>query len=307
MEKTFNGSHRNLYPNKYFEWWYFHFVTKNGKTLNLILHETDLFGLKHEPYASISILLKKGKPLHAHKRFSKELIKANTRYLQLKNKEFFETKKNTKISIYFDDEKIKFNATIKKLSNPLVINRGLLFENTKGKSFWVVQIPYASFKGSIEINGLKCKLEGMAYQDHQWGNLPVQNFVSNWVWGNFSNKDQACIFFKIKTINDTLIERFAIVNTSLQTKINKVNTSFLNNLVKTKNPEKINTKSEIETTKNERFYFDVSPDWFMRKRINEKLPGFTATYLRWRSKAQYQSKTTDTKTLGIVEYLKIDK
>ncbi len=41
-----NGSHR---LPEYFEWWYFHFATSDGATINLVLHETDILGIKHSP------------------------------------------------------------------------------------------------------------------------------------------------------------------------------------------------------------------------------------------------------------------
>jgi hypothetical protein len=42
-----NCSHR---PEPYFEWFYFHFVTPDGIAVNMVLHETDIFRLKRDPY-----------------------------------------------------------------------------------------------------------------------------------------------------------------------------------------------------------------------------------------------------------------
>jgi hypothetical protein len=56
-----NASHRQP---AYFEWFYFHFVTDDGAALNMVLHETDIFGLKQQPYLSLSMLLPGQEPCY---------------------------------------------------------------------------------------------------------------------------------------------------------------------------------------------------------------------------------------------------
>ena len=56
-----NVSHR---PPAYFEWFYFHFVTDDGVAINMVLHETDIFGLKQKPYLSLSVLIPGLEPIY---------------------------------------------------------------------------------------------------------------------------------------------------------------------------------------------------------------------------------------------------
>ncbi len=297
MEEIFNGSHRKRITNNYFEWWYFHFIDNNGKGLNLIIHETDLFGLKSQPYASISVLVKKGFPEHFHTKLDPNEILPDSKYIRLRNNEVFETKNSIKINMNFEEGEVKFSVTIQKKSKPLVIKKGILFENKKRKSFWVVQIPYAIFSGSLKIGKVTHKLNGKVYQDHQWGNLPVQNFVYDWIWGVFYDHKQSNIFFRIKTHDSKLIDRAAITSANKQVKDIKFRTSFLKKLVKMGKPQEIKLRSELITMNRHKICFSLQPNLLMRKRVKEKLPGFNATYLRWFLKNRTSS--------GIVEYLKI--
>jgi hypothetical protein len=49
-----NSSHR---IPAYFEWFYFQFVTEGGTAINMVLYETDIFGLSQESYLSLTVKL----------------------------------------------------------------------------------------------------------------------------------------------------------------------------------------------------------------------------------------------------------
>ena len=79
-----------------------------------------------------------------------------------------------------------------------MIQDGILYEerDTGRASHWVGQVPHATFTGILELDGVTHRLRGTAYQDHQWGTVLIQEFVSDWVWGHFSNDQVAVVFFQ---------------------------------------------------------------------------------------------------------------
>ncbi|EEU35783.1 uncharacterized protein NECHADRAFT_82203 [Fusarium vanettenii 77-13-4] len=53
-----------------------------------------------------------------------------------------------------------------------------------GRHFsWFVAVPGGHLTGEIITNGTKTKVEGNAYHDHNWGNVPMENILDNWLWG----------------------------------------------------------------------------------------------------------------------------
>ncbi|KKS77878.1 MAG: hypothetical protein UV74_C0002G0006 [Candidatus Woesebacteria bacterium GW2011_GWB1_43_14] len=61
MHNLVNGSHFSE-ATGYFEWWYFHFASASGFVANIVLHETDIFGLRKSPYVSMSHQLPRREP-----------------------------------------------------------------------------------------------------------------------------------------------------------------------------------------------------------------------------------------------------
>src|SRR3989338_187228 len=183
-----NGSHRQKAPG-YFEWWYFHF-NADGFTANLILHETDIFGLSKEPYVSMGIQLSGIQPKYFRKTLGQGSINKNSLYLGVSDQSFLETEKGIIISLNFPSGEV-FKAEINKVSQPLIINGGVLYEDAskKRQNLWVVNLPLGKFEGSFESEGIIHSFKGSVYHDHQWGDIPIQDFVSDWVWGHFGNQE----------------------------------------------------------------------------------------------------------------------
>ncbi|KAF5624344.1 hypothetical protein F52700_9511 [Fusarium sp. NRRL 52700] len=53
-----------------------------------------------------------------------------------------------------------------------------------GRHFsWFVAVPGGQLTGEVTANGTKTKVEGNAYHDHNWGNVPMETILDNWLWG----------------------------------------------------------------------------------------------------------------------------
>lgn len=303
----FNGSHRTEGPG-YFEWWYLHFLDKNGFVANAVLHETDIFGLGKKPYYSVSLLNEEGVSRHFNFQPKKINVQKGKEYL-----DFGGVAKEDQTSIEFNLEfpnQAVVSGKITKVIKPIAIEDGILFEDDLGrKNFWVVQIPHGKFQGLASFNDSRqIGIDGVVYQDHQWGELPLQDFVSDWIWGHFGNEDFSIIFYKILTSKQKApVDRFILVEKGKVDTDISFETQHLNNLIKNRKPQTfegqgatiVNRKADCSLE------FSTGPSGLMRGRVDEDYNSFRATYLRWNSSGKLKLKGSEVKLSGVTEYLRI--
>lgn len=302
-----NGSHWSETPG-YFEWWYFHFITNHGFAANLILHETDIFGLTKKPYASMGIQLLGTRSKYFKRILGQNSINRSSLYLSVSDQSFLETEKEFIVALTFSSGEI-FRANIEKISQPLVLNDGILYENalTKQQNLWVVNMALGRFEGSFETDGVKHILQGSAYHDHQWGNVPIQDFVSDWVWGHFGNQEECLTYFVIKTQNGTRVQRFIKVDHSQIKRFTKGGSaSYIDTLTSQERPETYEDKPSVVFPDNTSLSVKIAKAGLMRSRTDERYLDFYASYLRWTATGSYQDEKLH-KLPGMTEYLRIRK
>lgn len=304
MKKLANGSHFKEKDNS-FEWWYFHFVCPQ-LSLNLVLHETDIFGLNKNPYMSLSLLRKGHEPRYYKEQLDTETIIKNTMYLRTKNNIFTEDEKGINFNLNFDG--CKFKGKIDKNSSQISINSGILYENPdERKSMWLVELPFGLFDATLELGEDNLDLKGVAYHDHQWGSLRIQDFVSQWIWGHLSNRKINIVFFHIFTQNGEIINRAIIGSFGNTEKSTVIETKCLSDFAqKSSFYEKRYRANFMFPNNNLNLEVDISPKNLMRSRILEKHQAFNATYLRWAAEAVARQGEIGRNLTGLVEYLAID-
>ena len=209
MNDLHNASHRA--PPAH-EWWYFHFVTPEGVAINLVLHETDILGRTFEPYLSMTVLLPGAPPQYLRRDLRMAMIAGERPFLHVKDPLIVEDEARITFDISFPGQG-HFRGQITKLAPPLAFQDGILYQDihTGQPSHWLVQVPHGTFTAVLQLDGKIHRLNGMAYQDHQWGSALLQRSVADWVWGHFSNDHMAVIFFQILTQHGQLIERVALL------------------------------------------------------------------------------------------------
>lgn len=312
-----NGSHYNEGDADYCERWYFQVVSDSGFAASVVLHETDIFGLEKNPYISISLRLPDGEIKYG--RTSLDIDRKNTTrsFKNLcfdggvcLNSKIIETENHIKMALNFFDD-IYFETQIRKQYSPIVINDGVLYDDPRlsGKSYWTVNIPFGTCKVKLKVEGKEYEFDCFAYQDHQWGNLPFQNFARDWVWGNFCNSRMSLMFFIIAA-NDGIINRQALISkdkifiTSGKPKHNPC--YLIDTSLNAQNIDSATKMPQILLDWDEDIYFSLIPSNILRSRINEEYSGFTATYLRWASYGIY-SEHSNMPLYGITEYMRIRK
>ena len=299
-----NGSHR---PPPYFEWWYLHLVTPEGVALNLVLHETDIFGHDDSPYLSMSVDRPGRASCYLKRALPPATITQGRRYLQTRNNLFEESKRRIYFDVDFPGE-TSLKGEMVKLAPPLIFGNGILFEDEKTErtSYWMIAAPHASFTAQLYLEGEVLNLNGMAYQDHQWGTLPLQDIVADWTWGHFSNPQLAVVFFHIRTQRGHLIQRIGLTAAEGKFTGTSLGSEFLGALSSISNPVEYSDRVVVDFfNKNLQLEFVVSPTRLMRQRINEALGNKTVSYLRWAAKGTYQDACARHDVYGISEYIRV--
>ena len=299
-----NGSHR---PPPYFEWWYLHFVTPEGVALNLVLHETDIFGLHDSPYLSMSVFRPNRPTCYLKRALPLGTITCGRRYLRVGSNLLVEGEHSIFFDIDFPGE-VLLKGELVKLAPPLVFGNGILFADTKtGRtSYWMIAVPHAFFTAQLHLEGEVLNLEGVAYQDHQWGTLPLQDMVADWTWGHFSNPQMAVVFFQIRTQRGQLIQRVSLMTAGSKFTDTSLDSEFLRTLSNTANPKEYSDNVAVDIfNKNLRLEFALFPAKLMRQRINEALENRNVSYFRWAATGIYQDACARHDVYGISEYIRI--
>ncbi len=299
-----NSSHKQP---AYFEWWYYHFACANGTAINMVVHETDIFGLNQAPYLSVSICQPNKPPAYLKRSLENKAFSQQQSLFQLQPNLIQETATQILFDIPFPDRN-RFCGEINKLAAPISIKDGVLYQDkvTGATSHWLLQVPHSTFSAMLELDGSVHPINGTAYQDHQWGTICLQSFVSDWVWGHFSDEKTAVTFFQILTQNGRCIERVAIVMDEGQFIATKLDTSYLSLLMQQPHPEQFENKVNVAFLNQQiELSFDVLPTKQMRTRLNEVHDGKTASYLRWAATASYQTGCEPHTLYGITEYIRI--
>ena len=310
ISHIYNGSHRRP---AYYEWWYFHFVAEDGTAVNMVLHETDIFGLRQEPYLSLSILLPGREPQYFRRNLTGVEIAQERPHLRVGEGLISETEQAMTFDISFSggdshSSAGRFSGEIVKLAPPLAIDRGVLYQDavTGRSSHWVVQVPHSTFTAILQLGGQALRLAGTAYHDHQWGTLPLQAFVSDWVWGHFSDGQTAVLFFQILIQAGRSVERVAVFSEGGRYIGTRLGENYLDTLFTAEAPEQFAGEVGISFFEGQaQLAIGLAPDKLMRQRTNEAHDRRLASYLRWATIAEWGRGDGRRQLAGITEYLRV--
>lgn len=280
---------------KYFEWWYFHFVAPN-LGISLILHKTDIFGLHKQPYMSLSY--SRGGKKHIYAK-SKLTIEPQ----EIDGKLFIDSiiaEYDTEIALSVVLDKIKLIGCISKKTSAININEGILYQHDDGRtSHWSVRVPYGEFTGSFIEGQIEHKLQAYVYSDHQYGNIPIQDFLHQWIWGVFSNSNITYGFFRVLTKYNEILDRAFICSVGSCEEFISLNENYLLSISSAKSPDLVVCEPFIEINEK-KFNLSISPDFIVRKRLNEVHQHFRFDYIRW---FEHNNKSFS----GFTEFMKITR
>lgn len=274
-----------------FGWRYFHFIDKTGSRINLVEHETDIFGLETKPYMTMITKTPDTEPAQ---------FKGEPNVVWERGG----GNKSGKFDFVFDNA--KFNGEITDTLTHKELEDVVLYKDRLGrKSHWAVDIPYGKITGELRTpQGVK-EINGYTYQDRQWGNILIQEWVKDWTWTNLANDN---LFVVIFCINNTKGQRswHSISGHGNEISISQnFDAPHLAKLAVAKNPDNETIEAEIKIPGKLSAAFALSPQNIMRSRIREQHPGFTASYARW--SVDGTTDRSNENVQGVAEYMNIQK
>jgi hypothetical protein len=297
-KEIINGGHLDIGKGQY-EWWYFDFVGKNGDAFNIIMHASDVFGIDQNTYYSASFLYRDGVQKYLRGKEKGFEIKRGGAFLSVENGLVLEDEKWIKFDLAFDDS-TSIKGRIEKNKRLKPINNGVLYEAESRFGMWVPSIVNGKFDIQITKDGKEKFFRGHAYHDHQWGNLPIQEHIYDWVWGHFNQGSLGTVFFKIRTNSNDIINRYYLIDSNnVMSGSDEIREDFFAQLINNPKPETSRLDVNIDIESNA-LSFKISPDELMRRRIGERVGDKLFTYLRWSTDCVFGYR----KMQGITEYMR---
>jgi dephospho-CoA kinase len=283
-------------------WWYLHFLDDSGMRINVVIHETDIFGLDRTPRVSLTMISEEGNPLYSSS--------------DLDNVDFSQTRgalnvpglleeKGNKIGFSFSlSQDVTFQGEIERMCKPFLHNDGVVFRDadTGNSSNWEIVLPHGRFSGVFKIGETERELCGASYIDRQWGNKRIQAFISDWVWGHFAGPKGSLIFYQATTQDGGEILGLISAGNDGVVFTEGINTSHLPILSRAMSPDDFDQEVEVVFGEGaEKLVFSILPSSLMRARVGEDYNSFKATYLRWAAEALVGGR----RLLGITEYMRV--
>lgn len=287
-----------------FGWYYFQFVTPSGTMINSIAHETDMFGTDSRPYISTSIIenANAGDPqVHYFNRHLQEFPEHENADELIIPDIILEKSGKYDFEFKYPDEFV-FRGTI----NPVFASSPAktIFEDGTGRRFnWKSIVPHGEFSGELVRENQVYPIDGLAYVDRNWGEVRIQEFVKDWVWGSFSDGSSSITFYDIMSRNGT---RFGEILTTTQngTVSSRLTESHLNAFSNLGNPHLLTRNLTIggETVS---MNLGVSPKKIMRNWNNRDFGEFYASYSRWATQSRVDFGGNNSEMFGITEHLRV--
>jgi len=274
-----------------FGWRYFHFIDETGSRINVIDHKTDVFGLEKKPYMTMITKKPGSEPVR---------FKGEPNLIWERNP----AEQSGKFEFVF--ENAKFTGTVSETLQHEDLADVLLFRDELGReSRWAVDVPYGKIDGTLATSQEEKQMKGYMYQDRQWGDLLIQNWVKNWTWTHFVNKNLFVVVFCINT-TDGQKSWHAISGQGEEVTLDcKFQVPHLEELAKAENPDSKVFQAKIKIPGKLSVIFSLQPKNVMRSRIRENHSNFSASYVRW-SVDGITNQSSDL-IQGIAEYMKIEK
>ncbi len=277
---------------KEFGWRYFHFVDPSGPRINIVEHKTDIFGLESRPYMTMITKEPKKEPLR---------FKGEPNLVWEKGT----TSGDGKFDFTFDNA--RFSGEITETTQHQSLTDIVLYQDEAGrKSHWAVDIPYGKVIGELKTPAGGKQITGYLYQDRQWGDILIQEWVKNWTWTHLANNELFAVVFCINTADGQKSWHSVSGQQGQEVLIKSdLKVPHIEKLSKSGHQDKQTFKAEVKIAGGLSASFLLSPQNIMRSRLNETHNNFSVSYLRWSvdGTTNYSNKPVQ----GVAEYMEIQK
>lgn len=202
-----NGQ-RIVPPSEGFEWWYLHIGARKFSA-TIVIHTTAFLGgpVAH-PYMSVTIARIGKRVIDDHIPFDRRELNWSSGYLTVAN-HVIEHRDGWDLNLRGPDWILE--GAICRESNGWRVKDSKLIANSDGDEMhWSVPMPRGRWRGSLTINGeTLIDKSGYAYQDHNWADVCLANFVNGWQWRTLANEKSTVIWAEVGSA-DGETEQFGI-------------------------------------------------------------------------------------------------
>lgn len=286
----------------HFRWQYLH-VVGVAATANAVLHETDIFGFGDSPYVSVCHDVM-GAAAHARR------MAPGLAYGPWEVRHPIGSVRATQPeqSLDVNAGKLGLRGRIRPRPNSDIGGfTTTLLERGGKRSYWQVLSVGARFEGVAEADSVSAPLSGAFYMDRQWGDLPLQSIVDEWVWGHFVGADLEVVYFDVRTRDGARSVR-ALLRDGPSWQVASLQSSYLGRM-RTASLAGMEASLQLGVATargNVEIQFDLSPPSLLRVRQDEAHPDFAASYARWRVTGHATTANGARPPLvGLTEYLGI--
>lgn len=196
----------------FFEWWYFDLELRNHYHVHIEWHSPILYFKD-----SFNTLVVR---IHNYNNRHGDNEGMNNKYQAVKafryhRSSVFQSKEKCEIMFpsgyikekdgnYFInilEEGLRIDLKLSRLLPPFSIKDDVLCQTKNREKYlgWCVPLPKAASTGEIEIGGKRIEAKGLAYHDHNWGNLNLRKYLQGWVWTQVFFNDFTLIFGDINS------------------------------------------------------------------------------------------------------------
>jgi hypothetical protein len=163
-----------------FEWWYLQ-ISSSEYAVTLTVRTTELLGGPlSKPYLSSTIAWFDGHILNDRIPFAKEDLTSAGQLLTVAGW-LKEDTSGWQISLRRNDWSLV--GRMHRSSAAWRTGHTMISESADGhRMHWVVPMPRAAWSGKLVTRGRSSATPGWAYQDHNWGNAPLEQLIRSWRW-----------------------------------------------------------------------------------------------------------------------------
>ena len=194
-------SSEQLAPGEW-EWWYMDAHFTNGYMAVAALHiDGDEHGV-NRPFIALNIA-KDGQKLVDHRLpFPAEGMTAATDRADttLSNSRFWSLDGLNRYHVFVDPaEHDGYGLDIELVRTVPPYRPGTGRWDFNGTHFsWLCAMPGATARGTLTIDGTQVPVEGNGYHDHNWGDVPMDHLLSDWLWGRAEVAGTAVVSFSVR-------------------------------------------------------------------------------------------------------------
>jgi len=216
-----------------FEWWYFDFDLESKHHLYLEWHAPNFAYL-----GKMCLLVFRcyrpnmNKPIIKVLRYPRSLISQGKNKCDIRIPSGYIVEHNGNYLIKIKEDDFSIDLKLERMFPPTIADEETIFRIEGNNEFfsWNIPLPKAKTSGKIVVDEEKIEASGIAYHDHNWGNLNIGKRLRGWTWVRVFFQDYTFIFGDITEKGSDVKTQVVILldREGKKIKISSINVKYVN-------------------------------------------------------------------------------